>query len=110
MRIHLTTPAPTTAASMQHARRSWACYQIPAAVLAVITTLSFVAATAASASTYLPGNDGNAATTAVLAPAQHSTGSPIWQFVAVALLAAAVTTVAFLGLIRARRTSQPLPA
>jgi len=73
---------------------------IPALSTALAALLYLTTAVSASAQTYLPeGDDGSGANTGV-----RTSGTPIWQFVAVALVAAAVTIGLFLAASRLRHS------
>ena len=73
---------------------------VPALSTALAALVYFASAVSASAQTYLPGgDDGSGANTGV-----RTSGTPIWQFVAVALVAAAVTIGLFLAASRLRHS------
>ena len=73
---------------------------IPALSTALAALLYLTTAVSASAQTYLPAGDDGAGVGTVV----HTGASPIWQFAAVALAAAAITVGLFLAASRLRHS------
>jgi len=81
----------------------------PALTAALAAVLYLVTAVSASASTILPEADDDPGAVHAVTIVQTS-GSPIWQFVAVALIAGALAVGMFLAATRLRHSHRLLPA
>ena len=73
---------------------------VPALSTAIVAFVYLMTAVSASAQTYLPGGDDGPGVITVV----HTSGSPIWQFAAVGLAAAAITVGLFLAGSRVRHS------